>query len=87
MDRLLISSLNFPQVPVKDMLIIKSISNLTSKLYYTILDFNGREIITNKIADVYEGLIEISVASLQQGLYFLKLEDDQNYVINSFTKE
>ncbi|MFN8320496.1 MAG: T9SS type A sorting domain-containing protein [Saprospiraceae bacterium] len=86
MDRLTIASVTLPAYPVKDLLIIKTISKITSDLYYSIIDSKGREVISNTIGDAYEGLIKISVDTLNTGIYLLRLSDKNSFVVSSFVK-
>ena len=86
MDRLTISSVTLPSYPVKDLLIVKTITKISTDLYYTIIDTKGREIISNKIIDAYEGLIKISVDTLKTGIYLLRLSDNDSFVVSSFVK-
>lgn len=86
MDRLTIASVTLPAYPVKDLLIIKTISKITSDLYYSIIDSKGREVISNTISDAYEGLIKISVDTLNTGIYLLRLSDKNSFVVSSFVK-
>ncbi len=84
MEKLKVALLKFPSLPVKDTLIIKSLSEFSSKIYCTIMDLSGKEIITNMILDIYDDIIKISVDSLNNGIYLLKLSTDNSFVINSF---
>ncbi len=86
MDRLTIASVTLPAYPVKDLLIIKTLSKITSDLYYSIIDSKGREVISNTISDAYEGLIKISVDTLNTGIYLLRLSDKNSFVVSSFVK-
>jgi hypothetical protein len=85
MNKLTVASLAFPTFPVKDLLIIESLTQISSKLYYSIFDSTGKEIITNNLIDSVEDLIKISVASLKNGMYLLRLYNDESYVVNSFS--
>ena len=86
MDRLTIASVTLPAYPVKDLLIIKTLSKITSDLYYSIIDSKGREVISNTISDAYEGLIKISVDTLNTGISLLRLSDKNSFVVSSFVK-
>ncbi len=86
MDRLTIASVTLPAYPVKDLLIIKTLSKITSDLYYSIIDSKGREVISNTISDAYEGLIKISVDTLNTGIYLLRLSDKNSFLASSFVK-
>ncbi len=86
MDRLTIASVTLPAYPVKDLLIIKTLSKITSDLYYSIIDSKGREVISNTISDAYEGLIKISVDTLNTGIYLLRLSGKNSFVVSSFVK-
>ena len=86
MNKLTVSSFSIPSYPIKDLLIVKSITQLSSEIYYSILDAKGTEIISNKIIESYEGLIKISVDSLKRGMYLLRISDNESYVVSSFVK-
>jgi hypothetical protein len=84
MEKLKVNALGFPTLPVSDILTIKNFSNLSNNIYYSIMDLSGKEIITNKIIEFYEDLIKISVKSLKNGIYLVRLFNEQSFVINSF---
>ncbi len=85
MDKLTVTSINFPNLPVKDLLIIQTLTKISTDLYYTIFDASGKEIITNKLIEKTEDFIKISVQSLKSGMYLLRLYNDQSFVMNSFS--
>ncbi len=85
MDKLTVTSLTFPSLPVKDLLIIQTLSQISSDIYYSIFDASGQEVMTSKIIDIAENIIKISVESLKSGMYFLRLYNDNSFVMNSFS--
>jgi hypothetical protein len=84
MGKLSINSFKMPSVPVKDLLIVKAVTSIPSHLYYSIMDLSGREIIKNKIIETYEDFIQISVDFLNTGMYILRLENEESFVMSSF---
>ncbi|MBK8701418.1 MAG: T9SS type A sorting domain-containing protein [Saprospiraceae bacterium] len=86
MQTLTVSSLTLPTYPVKDLLIVKTLTKISTELYYSIIDAAGTEVISNKIIDAYEGLIKISVDSLKRGMYLLRISSNNSYVVASFVK-
>jgi hypothetical protein len=87
MGKLNINSFRMPSVPVRNLLIIKTLTSIPSHLYYSILDLSGREIIKNKIIETYEDFIQISIDFLKSGMYILRLEDEDTFIMSSFQVE
>lgn len=85
MDKLTATSITFPSIPVQDLLIIKTLTKISTDLYYSIFDASGQEIITSKLIEKTEDLIKISVQSLKSGMYLLRLYNDKSYIVNSFS--
>jgi hypothetical protein len=84
MGKLSINAFKMPNVPVKDFLVIKSLSTLPSNLYYSIMDLTGTVIIKDAIIECYEDIINIGIDFLKSGMYILRIQDDETYVMNSF---
>lgn len=80
----MISNVVLPQSPVKNYLIIESLNKLTNFIHCTILDISGKVVIPDTIVEFCEGVVKISIESLQKGLYILHLSDDNSYFVNSF---
>lgn len=80
----MISNLVLPQSPVKNYLIVKSLNKLTNFIHCTIMDISGKVVIPDMIVEFYEGVVKISIESLNKGLYILHLSDDNSYIVNSF---
>lgn len=85
MDKLTTTSITIPNIPVQGLLIIKTLTKISTDLYYTIFDASGQEIITSKLIEKTEDLIKISVQSLKSGMYLLRLYNDKSYVVSSFS--
>lgn len=80
----MIQSIVLPANPVKNHLIVESINKITSFIQYSILDITGKVIIPETVIEFCEGIIKISIDSLQKGLYILHISDKDSYVVNSF---
>ncbi len=85
MDKLTVTSINFPKIPVKDLLIIQTLTKISTDIYYSIFDASGKELITDKLIEKTEDFLKISVQSLKSGMYLLRLYNDQSFVVNSFS--
>ena len=61
--------------------------NLSDKLYIRIFDFQGREIYNEKTN--YKDLIQLNVSTFEKGIYFLKINTEDNKVVSNgkFVKE
>jgi hypothetical protein len=84
MGKLSINAFKMPAVPVKDLLIIKSLTALPANVYYSILDLSGTEIIKDKLIETYEDIIKITIDFLKTGMYILRIQDEETYVMSSF---
>ena len=81
-----LDSLSVITNPAKNYLLLKSIIDITSEFYYTILDMKGNEIVCSRIHNIYGKLVSISIDFLKSGMYLLKLVVGDNYVVRSFVK-
>lgn len=87
MNRLTVSAFALPSLPVKDTLIIKKLTDLTTNIYFSILDVSGKIIMQNSLVEFCEDIVKISVDSLKNGMYLLKISSDESYIMSSFIKE